>query len=198
VVCLLALTSTAVWVQAAIALAQTNDHVATTTWAIIVGVVSFIICAFYLLMEHSQSNRGSFAMLLAGWWMQGVAFSFVPTPFLYTLNGFLATWSSVALAVYLARTDEFSRDMLPIPTADADDDGHGGPTTAYQMAADATEGFSSSFDLDRVRMGGSASWVAEAVTGAPEILHPPQFHTPNTPPPEEVTTFRHTGSDADA
>ena len=63
----LALTSTAMWVQAAISVGQVNEHVAVKAWAIIVGVVSFVICVFYLLLEHAPSHRVGFALLLAAW-----------------------------------------------------------------------------------------------------------------------------------
>ena len=41
------------WVRAAISVGQVNEHVAVKAWAIIVGVVSFVIYVFYLLLEHA-------------------------------------------------------------------------------------------------------------------------------------------------
>lgn len=129
----LALTSTAVWVQAAICVGQAPEHAAIKAWAIIVGVVSFLICVFYLLLDEAPRHRVGFALLLAAWWMQGVALSFVPSSFMATLNGFGFTWASVLLAFYFLRSNEVTRELIP-PAEPADD---GEPTTTYLAAADA-------------------------------------------------------------
>ena len=65
VLLLLGLSSTAMWVQAAIASAQFSDSPAVKAWAIIVGVVSSVLCAFYLLLDNMTLHRLGFAMLVA-------------------------------------------------------------------------------------------------------------------------------------
>lgn len=48
-VCSLAATSTMMWAQAAISLAEyPKEHAATKTWAVLVGLVSMLLCGFYL------------------------------------------------------------------------------------------------------------------------------------------------------
>jgi hypothetical protein len=92
ILCYLALTSTAVWITAAVALGQASrEHPAVKAWALIVGLVSFIMCSVYLLFEEATTHRLAFALSLALWWAQAIAFSFVPTSFISTMNGFAAT-----------------------------------------------------------------------------------------------------------
>ncbi len=156
----------AVWVEAAVTLGMApHEHPATKCWALIVGLVSFIMCAVYLFFDQATSHRLAFAILLATWWVQGIALSFVPTSFISTLNGFIATWASAVLAVYFTRTNEMSRELAPVPSAPPDEDGLGVPTTTYVAAGDPhvvdpSDGFSRSFD----GLGGSAShnsaWAA--------------------------------------
>lgn len=135
VLLLLALTSTACWVQAAICVGKYHDTPATKAWAIIVGVVSMLLCTFYLLLENLTLHRLGFAMLLALWWCQGIAFSFVPNTFISSMNGFISTWTSVGLAVYFLRTTRSPRELLP--TAPPDEEGLGGPTTTYHAHGEA-------------------------------------------------------------
>jgi len=145
---MLALSSTAVWVQAAVCASQYGDYVGSKAWAIIVGVVSFMFCASYLVFAGAADHRAGFGGLLAAWWVQGIAFSFVPDTFSATMNGFAWTWASVFLALFFVRNNKITRNLLPIPSAPPDDDdGFGAPTTTYHAAADATDGFSSSFDV---------------------------------------------------
>ena len=73
VLVMLALSSTLMWVQAAISAALYGDTPATKAWAIIVGVVSSVLCAFFLLLEGLTIHRLGFAMLMAAWWCQGSA-----------------------------------------------------------------------------------------------------------------------------
>ena len=140
----LALSSTAVWVQAAISLASyPNEHPAVKAWAIIVGVTSSVLCAFYLLLPNMSLHQHGFAALLAVWWCQGIAISFVPSLFMSTCNGFASTWLSAFLAVYFMRTTHSNRDLHgSLPTVDPDDSdlgpGFAGPTTAYQAAGGAS------------------------------------------------------------
>ena len=75
-------------------------------------------------------------MLLASWWCQGIALSFVPNTFIGSVNGFVATWTSVGLAFYFLRTTRSPNDLLPIPSAPPDEEGLGGPTTEYRAASD--------------------------------------------------------------
>ena len=90
--CCLALTSTALWIAAAVSLGQASwEHPAVKAWALIVGLVSFIMCSVYLLFEEATTHRLAFALSLALWWAQAIAFSFVPTSFMSTMNGFAAT-----------------------------------------------------------------------------------------------------------
>lgn len=141
VLLLLGLTSTAMWVQAAICAARFNDAPSTEAWAIIVGVVSSVLCAFYLLLENLSLHRLGFAALLAGWWLQGAALSFVPSAFINSLNGFLATWASVFLALYFVRLTRAPGDLIPVPSAEPPDEpGMEGPTTAYLGAPDDVHG----------------------------------------------------------
>jgi hypothetical protein len=77
---------------AAVALGQASwEHPAVKAWALIVGLVSFIMCSVYLLFEEATTHRLAFALSLALWWAQAIAFSFVPTSFISTMNGFAAT-----------------------------------------------------------------------------------------------------------
>ena len=135
---MLAISSTAMWVQAALAAALYVDAPATKAWAIIVGVVSSVLCSFYLLLEGLALHRLGFAMLLAGWWCQGIALSFGPNSFTATVNGYLSTWISTFLAFYLVRTVRSANELQPIPSAPPDDEGLGGPTTDY-VAGDSPE-----------------------------------------------------------
>ena len=62
---------------------------------------------------------------------------------------------------------------MPVPSAEPDDDGLGGPTTTYHAAADATDGFSSAFDRPGGGIGhagGQSKWIAEAVALPPRPL----------------------------
>lgn len=152
--CGLALSSTAMWVEAAICTASyPGEHPAVKAWAIIVGVVSSVLCAFYLLLPNVSLHQHGFAALLAAWWCQGVAISFVPSSYIRTCNGFLSTWCSVFLAFYFLRETHGPRDLQPVPTAEDDSElpGFGGPTSVYishgggsgeGLARDPTEGFS--------------------------------------------------------
>lgn len=147
----LALTSTAVWVMAAVSLGQLGEeHPATKSWALIVGLVSFVMCAVYLFFDAATTHRLAFASMLALWWVQGVALSFVPTSFIGTINGFGATWASAALAFAFLRSNDITRELAPVPSAPPDDDGLGVPTTTYVAAldppVDPSDGFSRSFD----------------------------------------------------
>jgi len=180
--CMLGLSSTAVWVQAAVCASQYGDYMGVKAWAIIVGVVSFMFCAFYLLLDEAPSHRLAIASLLAAWWVQGVGFSFVPDSFTGTMNGFVSTWASAGLAFHFLRTTRITRDLAPIPSAEPDDDGFGTPTTSYHAhAADATDGFSSGFD----GMGGGNSWANKAQQ-SPPLLPAGSLQRP-TP-----DAFRHT------
>ena len=134
VLVLLAVTSTAVWVQAAISAAMSPDAPATKAWAIIVGVVSSVLCTVCLLLESFATNQMGFALLIAGWWLQGIGISFVPSSFIGSVNGFVCTWASVFLPLYFLRTVRSPHDLLP--TAPPDDEGLGGPTTTYHEAAE--------------------------------------------------------------
>ena len=129
---MLAATSTAMWVQAAICASMYADATATKAWAIIVGVVSSVLCTFYLLLENLSLHQTGFALLVAAWWLQGVCISFVPSSFIGSMNGFISTWASVFLAFYFLRTVRSPHDLLP--TAPPDEEGLGGPTTDYHEA----------------------------------------------------------------
>ena len=61
------------------------------------------IGTFHRRVEQAPTHRVSFAALLSGWWCQGIAISFVPTHYIGTLNGFIATWASVFLTAYFLR-----------------------------------------------------------------------------------------------
>ena len=70
--CVLALTSTAVWIEAAVSLGlYTGEHSAVKSWAVAVGLVSFAVCTAYLFVGEATSHRYNFAVLLAIWWVQG-------------------------------------------------------------------------------------------------------------------------------
>jgi len=176
-VCSLAATSTMMWAQAAISLAEyPKEHAATKTWAVLVGLVSMLLCGFYLLLAGLAVHRFPFATALLLWWLQGIALSFVPSAFISSMNGFVSTWASAFLAVYFLRVVRDPRDLIPIPSAPPDEEGLGGPTTTYHAAAepveDPTEGFSNS--LGAIGMGGS-----ERFGGA--IAHDVFRHTADGP-----------------
>jgi hypothetical protein len=186
VLIVLSLLSTAVWVEAAIALGRfPGEHPAVKAWAIVVGVVSMVLCAFYLLLDNLQIHKLGFAALLAVWWCQGVAISFVPSTYMFTCNGFISTWASSFVAFYFLHSTRSPRDLLPIPAAEPGDEGlgagFGGPTTTYQ-AADATDGFSQRIGIDSVGRGGNP-WV-DPSKPIPKL---------GPAPPE---TFRHTSESA--
>jgi hypothetical protein len=173
VLCALALTSTAMWVEAAIHVAALpNEHTAVKTWAIIVGVVSSVMCAFYLLLEKISLHQSAFATILAFWWCQGIAISFVPSSFMRTCNGFLTTWLSVGLALYHLRLTRGTHDLEPVATSEPDDPGFSGPTTSYSCGN-----------------AGSGGGLGEDRSGSAPSLQ-------KGPPP--VAEFRHTGGMTEA
>ena len=175
----LAFSSTAVWVQAAITLGRAPmDHPGAMAWAIIIGVVSSVMCAFYLLLSNFAIHRFGFAALMACWWLQGIAVSFVPSGFTGTINGYISCWVSVLIAAYFLRTSRSPRDLEPVPTAPPEE-GLGGPTTEYMSQEDATDGFSATLG----KLGGS-TW---ATPGFGSAVAPP---TTREPPSAENSTFR--------
>lgn len=160
VLMLLALSATAMWVEAAISLGRApHEHGAVKAWAIIVGVVSMIMCAFYLLLNNLALHRGGFAALLALWWCQGIAITFIPSSYMGTCNGYVSTWASVFLALYFAHATHSPHDLVAIPAAPPDDEGPGlgGPTTTYHAAEDSSEGFS-----DGLKPGGPYHYPGSA------------------------------------
>mmetsp|Transcript_14116 Transcript_14116/g.28429 ORF Transcript_14116/g.28429 Transcript_14116/m.28429 type:complete len:125 (-) Transcript_14116:294-668(-) len=89
------------------------------------------------------------------------------------MNGFAWTWASVFLALFFVRNNKITRNLLPIPSAPPDDDdGFGAPTTTYHAAADATDGFSSSFDVHGLGSG-SASWAGKGQPAMPPVQAAP-------------------------
>ena len=198
---LLAATSTLVWVGAAISIGRTPvaEHTGTKVWSIIVGIVSMMMCSSFLLMQPPDDKQHSFAMLLAAWWLQGAALSFVPNLFIGTVNGYFGTWASVLLAAYFLRCTHDLRDLQPVPSAPLDEDGLGGPTTAY-MYGGSGSGAAGSGGMGMGggmggtwSEGGASSPVQMATIGSPA---PSSFAigTPvsglSSPPPAD---FRHTG-----
>lgn len=184
VLVLLALSSTAVWVEAAVTLgSQPADHPGAKSWAIVIGVVSSVMCAFHLLLS-SPINRLGFATLMAAWWCQGIAVSFMPSGFIDTVNGFVATWASVLLAAYFLRSTRSPRDLEPIPSAEPED-GSGGPTTSYvsQDPPDPSDGFSGT--LSTLGTGSLAASLGSLGAGLGKL-------GPDTP-----NQFRHTGTPGD-
>ena len=185
VLMILALTSTAMWVHAAISAAMYGDSPSTKAWAIIVGVVSSVLCTFYLLLDKSPSgfsaphDQMGFAVLLAAWWCQGIALSFVPSSFIGTINGFVCTWASVFLALYFLRITRGPRDMEPVPSAPPDEEGLGGPTTEY-VSGDAP--------ASATGMASSMTFHGGAMASGPKLMEAPRL-----PGPGEAKAFRHTG-----
>lgn len=67
-------------------------------------------------MRAHRRHKSGFATLLACWWLQGIAISFVPSQFISTCNGFAATWASAFLAFHFLRKNRDPRDLLPVPS----------------------------------------------------------------------------------
>ena len=128
------------WVEAAVQFAAyPNEHPATKTLAIIVGVVSSVLCAFYLLLDKISLHQSGFATILAVWWLPAIALSFVPSSFIRTCNGFASTWISVFLALYHLRLARGPHDLEAVPSAEPEDEvlgaGFCGPTTSYSCSS---------------------------------------------------------------
>jgi len=93
---LLATSSSIVWVQAA----ASPQQAWSTTWTIVVGLVSMLMCLVVVLMgEALGRHRLAVSLFLAGWWVQGLFITFIPSWFISSVNGFVSVWASIALSL---------------------------------------------------------------------------------------------------
>jgi len=132
VLMLLCATSTAVWVSASVALgkypdvncdARTMDcHNGLKVWAICIGVASMMACVAFLAHEAAAQYAYALSLGLSGWWLQGVAISFVPSVFAGSVNGWVCSWLSVGLAAYFASLSRNPRKLEPVASSEPADD----------------------------------------------------------------------------
>ena len=75
----LGVTSTLVWLGAAVCPLPSWS----TVWTVGVGAISMLVCcAFLFARESLERNQRSISFGLAGWWLQGLFLTFVPSSFI--------------------------------------------------------------------------------------------------------------------
>jgi hypothetical protein len=138
----LAMTSSVVWCEATMALLNRNFADANRgyeIWAIVVGVGSLVLCLFALVLRTASdaTSHSTYMRILACWWCQGVAITFMPAP--QTLNSYLALWASALLAFYHATPSFHRRGVYgppdSPPTPPPEDFGTAAHSTAYVAAS---------------------------------------------------------------
>ena len=109
IISLLSMSSTAVWISAAVALGRYENErkEGFRVWAIVTGVISMCMCVAYLRIapvELPAAPRQLYAFSLtsgACWLIGGVSLSFVPELYAGSAVGIMSTWLSVGLAAHL-------------------------------------------------------------------------------------------------
>ena len=102
-VTVLVLTSTIVWIEAAVSYSRRAQPV--VAWAIAVGLVSTVASAVFIGGHDVLAKYNKKAAALAClWWVQGIVISFFPSEFIASVNGYFSIWASVAVAFYFALT----------------------------------------------------------------------------------------------
>ena len=123
-----------------------------------------LACIAFLSVARDlfMANLYVASLLLGAWWLQGLALSFVPAFFTATVNGWVALWSSFALAGLIAFDARNPRDLnsrvtpaTPIPPADGGACGGCG----------ACDG------------GGAASFLSGSAATAAVLATPPNAHS---------------------
>ena len=119
VITLLGVSSTAVWISAAVAMGRYEDERKTgfRAWAVSTGLISMCMAIAYLRfvpIELPAAPRRLYAFSLmcgACWGIMGVSFSFVPVLFAGSAVGILSTWLSVALTAHLLVLEPHTRQF---------------------------------------------------------------------------------------
>ena len=109
---LLATASAVVWVEAAVCVSRAEQAGAggaangwAQGWAVAVGIVSMVASAGRAIYpELFEPHDAKLSAALAVWWVQGLAITFIPTPFLGSVNGCVGTSPSILLSATLCLT----------------------------------------------------------------------------------------------
>jgi len=119
----LGVSSTVVALEAAVALGGANQT-SYELWALLVGLVSAVACGARVYVGAPLLKYDRYLCWAVGaWWLQGLALSFVREWVTSTVNGYVALWVSIVLALKVAATAlSPPRDgvdgMIPVPQQD--------------------------------------------------------------------------------
>ena len=87
---LLAIASAVVWVEAAVCVSRAGAAANSWAdgWAVAVGIVSMVASGGRAVYpELFEPHDAKLSAALAVWWVQGLAITFIPTPFMGSVNG---------------------------------------------------------------------------------------------------------------
>jgi len=158
----LAFTSTLVWLGAAVCPLPSWS----TVWTVVVGAVSCLLCAAFIFAHDTLgAHKRNLSLLLAGWWLQGLFITFVPSSFLGSVNGFVSVWASIVFAALLVSSALTGRPAMHAAAEPADEPASLSRPSEPKRALDASfgggpfPGFGSAFEPTGLCSGSGSAGV---------------------------------------